>query len=493
MKQKTLNLTLALTLFLVNSCSNFSGKRSIAASSDYNYCSFLLKDLASSQDLKTVLSKTLEVNAIYGVNLVGHSKISYLTYRSTVEENGKVFLLFQKAHTDGVIRGDETVKLEFSTIFALKKNAQAPTQKSSSPSSSLVFELSKIPLTFAMESVGWAKLMFRPYRPLMKKGSLEIVSQSFFTGSRYKKQAQTIIKQFDAFDKDMSEAGFLTPLSTKIVLLKKPLLIKSFYSQVIPYDILRIKNGAQHFTLLNPLLAKAQLNFGDTIMVHERGHSLIRRTFKFESFMVQKNMFQESFVDVLSAHHFNNPKIGMDAITEGQEIRDISKSLSYDIDGREFTAKSLLDIQKAHEHNLSLFPSAILWKMREQRGQQNFYKTMKTISENLNNYYDSFASSEFYNKTEANKSDFEFFMATLLKLSEENKDFSLYKKALTQHLKEINMDYNQINNIKNALKLSEKTYTYEGRPVMTEMFITVGGGSMAAFSGYIIYSLLNNE
>lgn len=477
-------------LLLAASCTQLDTNRRPSSLLENKSCSFLVNQIVKEDSPKELLHKHLEKSASYAIVLNDQSQTLYLNYRNTIEENGEIVLIFQKLSKDDVIRSDQVKHIKLKDIFALKK-----TKLSSKPKSETINPLAYIfsPLVIVpilTNIIGWGNLMFRPYKSLIKNQSIEIVSKNIFAGKKIKEQAKHILEEFSSYDKIMNEAGFYSPKSSKIVLLKQSQFLKTFDSQVIPFDILRIKNGYQHFSFLNPLLSIKNLNFGNTIMIHERTHSLLRRTFKFNAFILRRSVFEEAFADVLSAHFYNNPKIGMDAITQGKELRNLETNISYNIDGKIFSANSILDLDHKNQHDISLFASTLLWKIKKSNNSNSFYKIMRSLADELNNHYDSFSNSKYIDFDKLVYSDLQYFMSILYKLSLEDQSFKTYNELITDHIKSLNLDLDQLKQIASSLEKTKKDYQYEGPPVLSDMLITTSGTAMAGFGGFIVYSIL---
>ncbi len=317
------------------------------------------------------------------------------------------------------------------------------------------------------------KLMVWPYRRLASSPTVEVVG----TITVSKKLGQRVAQDIKDFDSSMTKLGFIKPKSTRIVLSDKPILSSTHGPRSITSRIFNIWSGFSDSTIhMKPHYGERILVKSKSTLLHERTHSILKRTYSWRAFVNYNETVNEALADFFSAHKLGNPKIG-------KIIRDIEHRFFYFNNKKSGERNSLDDFVAGEFHNNSMFMSNALWEVRKQLGPEATSKILKLFLDNLNQY-----RSSFYNmsnvkkmimlrkipgktKTKSRKNfinELQYFLAILKRTAYGTENAKAVNKVIDKIADDLHIPSSNIDEISKTITKSYKSFDYLEEPWQVE-------------------------
>jgi hypothetical protein len=330
--------------------------------------------------------------------------------------------------------------------------------------------LSKV-IASSLETEQFTKLIFKPYKIFSKRNSIEYAG-SFNTNAEL---ATKMIDAVEKFDLSMGQVGFTKVEMTRIIFNDKPTLpslVGPFYMKAPVRNVFSFQKKSH--IVMNPLMLNSELVFDESVLLHERAHSFLKRSYNQASFINSKMVFQEAFADYYSGAFLNTAVIGKRK--NDNPIRDFTKIYT-----------RLLGTSEVDPHGNGLYVSSLMWQIREKIGQEKSLEFSKNLIENLNIFYEPFVKSELlrYASVRTRKQlflyDFEYFLAVLKYTLKDYKEDEAISYLNSTVLHGYGFDLNNVNKIMNNLTADTKKFHYDSNFQSTEV-IQIYGSALKGFA-----------
>ncbi|MBE8221305.1 MAG: hypothetical protein HAW60_01090 [Bdellovibrionales bacterium] len=386
----------------------------------------------------------------YRVQLAGDPVIQTLKFRELHQSAEQVSIKF----TNSRLKKDKIYKEdEIANWAKLEKDTTSLSVKE------VLTELKDV-LRVMLLDTSWAQLLVRPYRLLAKNNkTVEVVGDL----KNSKKIGQKIANNLDSFDKTMMKMGFKKPSITRVIVNNSS---ASGPHSIGPPVINIWSPKLKTVIVMNPLFGNKAAVESESILYHERTHSLMHSTYTIPAY-VNKSFMNEAIADFGAAHMLNNPQIGK-INKDNTPLRNIEERVARH-EGDVNRRTSLLDIRSGMNHENSMMISNILWKLRTTIGAEMMSNTFKPLLDNLNTYHKSY---ENFIKTENRKTsdkiqqfiyDIEYVLAVILKTSKTWDSHSKVREMLRETIYDLNFNMSRIENISSKLTASTKNFNYNSK------------------------------
>ena len=246
------------------------------------------------------------------------------------------------------------------------------------------------------------RLILMPQFPLASVPGIEVVG-SRWTSSR--ELADQMTQKLVVFDHMMEGLGFQRPTLTKVLLIEKTLLPNLLGPAALHENIFNLwhTSKANNLIIMQPLLDNRHILEQPSVLTHERVHSVLRKTYRSDSYVFLNQPVQEALADFLAAHYKGGPVIK----SIPQWDRDISLKPTLPLHSSGTTP---------HYKGRQL--AYVLWKLRGHMGQEEIEPLIKPFIDNLNRYYDSFRPHP-WKMEKRRRAEYDYFVAVLKKTLQE--------------------------------------------------------------------------
>ena len=217
-----------------------------------------------------------------------------------------------------------------------------------------------------------------------------------------------MIQNLIAFDHMMEDLGFKRPTLTKVLLIDKTRLPNLLGPAALSANIFNLwhRSKANNLILMQPIFYNRHVLKQPSVLMHERVHSILRKTYHPDSYVFLNKPIQEALADFLAAHYKGEPVIWI--LPEWGLIRLISRKPNLPL--------SIHKTSTAHEKGEPL--SYVLWKLRKHMGEEEIEPVIKPFIDNLNRYYDSFRPHP-WKMEKRRRAEYDYFVAVLKKTLQE--------------------------------------------------------------------------
>lgn len=232
------------------------------------------------------------------------------------------------------------------------------------------------------------KLMFMPY-PLISKldDSVEIRG----TSRKVKAVAQDLAIALRGFDESLLKLGFQRPSRTRLVVNEAsliPNLVGPFTLTTRTWNLSSLKSYESTIAM-SPINWNKKSITDESILFHERMHSILYATYSEESYVNTNPSVQEALADFGASHRRGSPVVGDGFHQELGGLRNLSERTSIDNLGV-FKIDHPMDAFHGNIHGNSLLLSHALWKVREAIGAQAMDQLLKPLIDDLNRFRGSY-------------------------------------------------------------------------------------------------------
>lgn len=236
----------------------------------------------------------------------------------------------------------------------------------------------------------------------------------------------TISKSLAPFDRKLETLGFSIPAKTRIYVNERPLvpdLTGPFFNETPVVNIWRGFKGVPTILMSPFFFWQHSMVKDESVLLHERVHSLLFTNFSMKSFVNQSASLQEAFADFVTAHFRNDPTLGKDLFGEGVPVRDIDARTLFTLGDPRKSVSPLFSNLSADIYEKSLRYSHLLWRLRTRVGAEAIDHLLHPLVENLNAYHASYlaqlavAPARNQSPSVEHARDLEFFLAVLKKTS----------------------------------------------------------------------------
>jgi len=311
-----------------------------------------------------------------------------------------------------------------------------------------------------LKSQALARQLFLPIQDLAQK---ESAVQVVGTGRSSLKGAEQIAERVYGFDQHFLSLGFQRPLKT-LIWYEDRSLLPDFYG---PFAL-----NAEVINRPSQKIADATISTGrdsqyvnDTsLLLHERTHTLLNRTYRSEAWVLENVRFEEALSDFFSAHWLDAPVIGDNGT--GSAIRNL-KTREARLGLRSYNRKDLLSLQeKPEEHLDSLLISHALWSVREALGKELLSESLKLIVDSLNKHHQSYQESlraegrEYTEGPSAATYDLEYTLVVLKKLNQSDWQKTSVDEVISRLVQEYQLSDTRIERLAQKLQKSEADFSY---------------------------------
>lgn len=442
-------------------------------------CNRFLSNIKAPKDAKSKLPK---INTFYRVQFKGDPVIYTAYFMGLVEVDGEIKAKFST--------GSWKQKIHFAgenDIFEWREwNPKLKTGLGA---------LISFPIEQLIMAKTMGNLMFHKYLDLAQnEEAVEVVGELLSS----KSVGQNIADRLQKFDYWLTASGFKRPKLTRVVIAGKrllfPNLVGPFSLSWPSLNIWRGGDGGVPVIAMNAFFYSRSLVDDESVLYHERTHSVLHRTYNKEAFVNQDDALQEAFADFFAAHFTNNTNLAV--ASNGKPMRNIRNRSAHYIsdDYRE----SLFDVDKDSYHDNSLIMSNLFWRLRKTIGVEATNQILKSLIDNLNSYRDSY---ERLLKLETNKKltkdprqlfayNMEYTLSVIIKMS---KDWSSNKEVrlmIEDFNKDMNFTMDRLDHVAAILQPSNQDYSYTNKGELYQGIIVNLYGFMGfAVEGSFLYWL----
>lgn len=383
----------------------------------------------------------------YKIQLHGDPRVQLLTYEGFVEKDNKVLVGFSEEN-------------RLHQVFHVFEQKQIAHWRPSEPSSGRFAKLVDSALLNASRAHLLSKFMFKPFLQLAKiDNEVEVVGD--FTSS--KKLGKKIAKDVRAFDQLMTSMGFARPKKTRIVVSGNAVLPNILGPFAINTPLTNIWSGSKTTSTIamNPMMYRKNSVSDESILYHERTHTLLNQTYSDDAYVIYSTTIQEALADFAAAHMTNSPEIAVGAEEDKEALRDIEKRIS---GGSK--RHSLMDAIGGSDHNNSMMISHILWKLRNEIGPDKMNEFFKPLVDQLNKLRPSYEANLFESGQATEDAwqnfvyDLEYVLAVILKTSQSWDSHKEVKQLIKNEAESLTFSFEKIQEVAENLKSSKQSFDF---------------------------------
>ena len=237
---------------------------------------------------------------------------------------------------------------------------------------------------------------------------------------------------------------------------------------------------------LKPIFWKTSLTKDESILYHERTHSLLHRTYNESAYINRNSALQEALADFTAAHLRNSPEIAPD---KNGALRNIETREAQFL-GDNSVRNDLLDVKRDSYHENSMIISNILWRMRSTIGAENTSLIYKPLIDSLNSYrdsYDAILKKEGRESEDALQKfayDVEYTLSIILKQSKTWNRPEIVEALVKDISREFDISFQRIDSLSARVTASDKNYDYvDSLNMFQTIYVTASG-----LTGFVVQS-----
>ena len=330
-------------------------------------------------------------------------------------------------------------------------------------------EINNLIISIPVRNHTRGRLILMPQFLLTSVPGIEVVG-SRWTSSR--ELVDQIVQNLVAFDHMMEGLGFTRPTLTKVLLIDKTLLPNLLGPASLHENIFNLWHAskANNLILMQPIFYSRYILEQSSTLLHERTHSVLRKTYHSNSYVFSNHPIQEALADFLAAHYRGEPIIRILPTWD----RDISLNPTLPLHKNGTTS---------HDKGKQL--AYVLWKLRGHMGKEEIEPLIKPFIDNLNRYYDSFRPHPWKIEKKL-KAEYGYFVAVLKKtLQEEGHQMNGF---FNEVVSDLGLDISTVDDIADSLVRSDQDFNMPPNGDKTYLaFNYIGGLAAIATEALLLY------
>lgn len=302
-----------------------------------------------------------------------------------------------------------------------------------------------------------AMLMVKPLRKLVPTvDGVEVVG----TLRTSKEVAEKISTGLQSYDAHMTALGFMKPAKTRIIVADKPILPDLIGPFSLSIPTFNIWQGFKEVPVIamSPLLFKTTAVKDESVLFHERTHSILHATYAEKSYINKNAMIQEALADFSAANFLSQSKMAPNVGGTNRPLRDLETRVN-SFSNQSLRRDEVLKALRKDDHGNSLFVSGLLWKVRGQIGEAKTTELLKPLIESLNVMrpsYDARLKSEkrvSVDEVTRFSQDLEFVLAVVTRVgdAQDSQTKALMREATVAYAKDLQLSPERIDQVAASL------------------------------------------